>query len=246
MLASLQYRVLRRIAPSEPARTSSSVYADRSKLATLLGPAIFDHCRGRDVLDFGCGDGLEAVELASVAHSVFGLDIVPRVIDQARERAVAAHVDNVCTFGFEPPAAMFDVIISLDAFEHFADPATVLVAMHRMLRTGGRVLASFGPTWYHPFGGHLFSVFPWAHLVFGEAALIRWRSGIRSDGATRFSEVEGGLNRMTIARFERIARQSPLDLVHLETVPIRPLERVHSRATREFTTSIVRCELVRQ
>lgn len=243
MLTSLQYQALRRIAPSEPVRASSNAYADRSKLIALLGPAIFDRCRDRDVLDFGCGDGLEAVELAAVARCVFGLDIVPRLIERARVLAARQRVDHKCAFGLEAPAAAFDVIVSLDAFEHFADPAGVLVLMHRLLRPHGRVYASFGPTWYHPFGGHLFSVFPWAHLVFSEAALIRWRAGIRSDGATRFSEVEGGLNRMTIARFERIARASPLALTHLETVPIRRLERLHARATREFTTSVVRCEL---
>jgi hypothetical protein len=53
-------------------------------------------------------------------------------------------------------------------------------------------------------GGHLFSVFPWAHLIFSEQALIRWRSDFKSDGATRFSEVAGGLNQMTIRRFERL------------------------------------------
>lgn len=242
MLTTLQYRVLRRIAPSEPARASSA-YADRSKLTALLGPTILDRCRGGDVLDFGCGDGLEAVELAGVARSVFGLDIVPRLIDRARALAAAQHVEQNCTFGTEAPSAAFDVIISLDAFEHFADPAGVLSVMHGLLRPTGHVYASFGPTWYHPFGGHLFSVFPWAHLMFSETALIRWRADIRSDGATRFSEVEGGLNRMTIARFERIARASPLAVTHLETVPIHHLERLHGRATREFTTSVVRCEL---
>ncbi len=37
----------------------------------------------------------------------------------------------------------------------------------------GAVYASFGPTWYHPLGGHLFSVFPWAHPIFSEKEPIR-------------------------------------------------------------------------
>jgi len=82
-----------------------------------------------------------------------------------------------------------DAIISLDGFEHFDDPGAVLQTMHDLLKPGGTVYASFGPTWYHPLGGHLFSVFPWAHLIFSEKALLRWRSDLRSDGATRFGEV---------------------------------------------------------
>jgi len=83
-------------------------------------------------------------------------------------------------------------------------------------------------------GGHLFSVFPWAHLLFSERALIRWRSDFKTDGATRFSEVAGGLNQMTM---------SPLRMSWMECVPIRKLHRLHNYLTREFTTSIVGCEL---
>ncbi len=63
--------------------------------------------------------------------------------------------------------------------------------MDAMLKPGGRLYASFGPTWFHPYGGHLFSVFPHAHLIFTERSLIRWRSDFKSDGATRFHEVAG-------------------------------------------------------
>lgn len=240
-----QYRLLKRIAPAEPTHLSGAAYAGRSKLRVLLGDRLLEACRGKDVLDFGCGAGAEAVELAGVARSVYGLDIVPRLLDQARRHAIASAVEDICTFGTEPPTEKVDVIVSIDSFEHFDDPASVLQTMFDLLRPGGQVITSFGPTWYHPYGGHLFSVFPWAHLIFTEAALIRWRSDIRSDGATRFREVEGGLNQMTIDRFERLIKASPLELVSLEAVPIRRLERFNVPLTREFTTAIVRCVLSR-
>jgi len=240
-----QYRVLKRLAPGEPTHMSGVAYANKSKLQVLLGAQLLDEIRGKDVLDFGCGVGSEAIEIAHFARSVFGLDILPRQLEEARSRARAAGVSDRCTFGTEPPSAKVDAIISLDSFEHFGDPAGVLNAMYDLLRPGGRVLVSFGPTWYHPYGGHLFSVFPWAHLVFTEAALIRWRNDIRSDGATRFHEVEGGLNQMTIRRFERLVSKSRFRMASMETVPIRRLERVHVGVTREFTTAIVRCALER-
>lgn len=245
MWTGLQYRVLRWIAPVEPSHLDGSAYANRSKLRVLLGDALLEEVRGKDVLDFGCGAGSEAVELARVARSVYGLDINEKLLEQARVRAASSGVGDRCAFGTTPPADRVDVIVSLDSFEHFADPEGVLEAMYDVLRPGGRVVTSFGPTWYHPYGGHLFSVFPWAHLIFSERALIRWRSDIRSDGATRFAEVEGGLNRMTIARFEQVAQASRFRVSHIEAVPIRRLSRVHSRPLREFTTAIVRAVLER-
>jgi hypothetical protein len=129
---------------------------------------------------------------------------------------------------------------------HFADPAGILRITNTLLPPTGEVLVSFGTTWYHPWGGHLFSVFPWAHLIFSEKALIRWRSAFRTDGATRFSEVAGGLNQMTIAKFEELIAGSPLRFASLELVPITKLRRFHNRLTREFTTAIVRCRLVKR
>jgi SAM-dependent methyltransferase len=222
-----------------------SAYANRSKLQVLLGPELIEEVRGKDVLDFGCGVGTEAIELAKTARSVFGLDILTAALEEARASAAAAGVGERCTFGTEPPPTKFDVIVSLDSFEHFGEPEAVLNVMHSLLRPKGRVLVSFGPTWYHPYGGHLFSVFPWAHLVFSEDALIRWRNDLRSDGATRFHEVEGGLNQMTIGRFEKLVKASPLRIIHTEAVPIRRLALLHTRFSREFTTAIVRCTLER-
>jgi SAM-dependent methyltransferase len=137
-----------------------------------------------------------------------------------------------------------DIIISVDGFEHFDDPGGVLATMRRSLNPGGRVLAAFGPTWFHPLGGHLFSVFPWAHLIFTEAALLRWRADFKSDGATRFGEVEGGLNQMTIHRFVKLVENSPFQFEHFEAVPIRRLCRFASILPREISTAIVRCALM--
>lgn len=242
MLTGLQYRVLRRIAPVDPDSLSSSAYRNRSKLATLLGEGVLHELAGRSVIDFGCGEGHEALELARCGAHVYGLDIQDDLIARARERARQQGLEDRCLFGREPPD-LADAIIALDSFEHFADPAAILDQMHALLKDGGRVLASFGPTWFHPLGGHLFSVFPWSHLLFSERALIRWRADLRDDGATRFGEVAGGLNQMTIKRFERLAKASRFQLERLEAVPIRKLRWAHCRATREFTTAIVRARL---
>ena len=246
MLTNLQYRILKRISPGAPACCSGSVYQGKSKLAVQLGNDIFTRIAGKVVVDFGCGEGSDAVELAGKgAKRVIGIDIREDVLQTARQKALSAGVQDTCVFATSTNE-LADVVISMDAFEHFADPAGILRIMNTLLKPTGEILVSFGPTWYHPLGGHLFSVVPWAHLIFSEKALIRWRSTFKTDGATRFSEVAGGLNQMTIARFEALIADSPVKFASLELVPIRKVRHFHNRLTREFTTAIVRCRLAKR
>jgi hypothetical protein len=80
-------------------------------------------------------------------------------------------------------------------------------------------------------------------LLFSEKALIRWRSDFKTDGATRFREVAGGLNQMTITRFKELLKDGPFKVDALELVPIKKLRYFHNRMTYEFTTALVRCRL---
>ena len=242
---SLAYSLLRRISvDGETGYCDGSAYDGVSKIETLLGHRIWEDTKDKVVIDFGCGDGEDAVEIAKRgAKRVIGVDIREHALARARKTAAENGVSDRCLFttGTDEKA---DVILSLDAFEHFDDPAKILQIMRVLLKDGGCVMAAFGPTWYHPLGGHLFSVFPWAHLVFTEKSLIRWRSDFKTDGATRFCEAEGGLNQMTIRRFEAIVARSDFKFAEFESVPIRKLRPVANRLTREFTTAIVRCKLV--
>lgn len=244
MLDSLQYRILRKISPGEHDTMNGSTYDGQSKVAVLLGEEFLASIQDKTVIDFGCGDGHAALDLARHgAKKVIGVDIRQNALERAVRSAAEAGLTGTCEFTTSTETKA-DAIISLDAFEHFGDPAAILDIMRTLLKPDGYILASFGPTWYHPLGGHLFSVFPWSHLLFSESALIRWRADIRDDGATRFSEVDGGLNRMTLARFEKLVAASPFRIEALETIPIRRLRPVHNRLTREFTTAIIRTKLV--
>ncbi len=246
MLTDIQYRILKRIAPAAQMTYDEHAYAGKSKLAAVMGDEFLKEIVGRTVVDFGCGEGTEALEMARRgARRVIGVEIRDDLIQAANERAHDQGLADRCIFVLSTRETA-DIVVSVDAFEHFSDPAEILRIMATFLAPDGEVRISFGPTWFHPLGGHLFSVFPWAHLVFSEKALIRWRSDFKSDGATRFGEVAGGLNQMTIAGFEKLIAGSPFRVKRLELVPIAKLKRFHCRLTREFTTAVVRCTLVKR
>ena len=242
---SLGYHILKILSAHGKTRSAGShACAGKGKLETLLGPPFWREIEGKTVVDFGCGAGADAVEIAERgARNVIGIDIQESLLGIGRRYAELAGVSERCVFSTCATASA-DVIVTIDSFEHFADPATTLQTMRRMLNPGGCVIASFGPTWYHPLGGHLFSVFPWAHLLFTEDALMRWRSDFKTDSATRFGEVAGGLNQMTIKQFELLIEQSPFTFERLELIPIRKLRRLMNRLTREVTTARIRCKLV--
>jgi 2-polyprenyl-3-methyl-5-hydroxy-6-metoxy-1,4-benzoquinol methylase len=134
---TLGYRILRAISPAEPTHMSGSAYAARSKIQELLGSDVWNEIRGKVVVDFGCGKGTEAIELAQRgAQHVYGVDILERWLATAREEAAKVSCHNVF-FGEEVPSHSADVIISIDAFEHFEDTAAVLETMATMLKPGG-------------------------------------------------------------------------------------------------------------
>lgn len=242
----LGYRVLQRfpVPCSWQMRLTNESTPSPSRLEGYWGAGIWRALRGRTVLDFGCRTGGDTVELAKHgAARVFGVDIVSEALAVAEIAAQRAGVAGRCVFQTTATEKV-DAIICIDCFEHFADPAAVLRTMADLLQPDGTAYITFGPPWYHPYGGHSFSIFPWAHLLFTERALLRWRSLYCSDGATRFHEVGGGLNQMTVRRFEQLVQESPLRMADFETIPIRPVRRLHNRLTREFFTSMIRCKLM--
>ncbi len=244
-LADFEFWALKNAYPKSPDLLKEGSNSASSKL-DLLGAEAVKKLEGKTVVDFGCGRGDQTLEMArrGVALAI-GLDIREDQLEIGRRRALAEGLDDKCFFTASMSEPV-DIIVSTDAFEHFDDPAGILRIMSSLLRPGGELLVSFGPTWYHPLGGHIFSVFPWAHLIFSEEALMRWRSMVKKEHLTRFKDVSGGLNQMSIKRFKQLCDESDFRIEKLECVPIRKLRMVHNRLTREFTTAMVRGLLVRR
>ena len=238
------YRLLRRLVKVSPGNEVTTAYDGLSKMEVFFGPEIWQELADKTVLDFGCEAGVEAIDMAQHGvPRVIGLDIREEPLASARLAAKKAGVEKSCVFTSETNEKV-DVIVSLDAFEHFADPLAMLGTMRTLLKDSGYILSCFGPTWYHPLGGHGFSIFPWAHLLFTESVLMRWHREESGQPAYHFNEISGGLNQLTVRAFEKIVAKSEFEFESIKTVPIRKLRLVANRITREFTTAVVKCKLV--
>ena len=229
---------------------------DTPRLHSLFGTGFTGSVKGCTVLDYGCGYGQTVVSLAkSGVRTAIGLDIRESVLLAARTLARQEEVGERCLFINATDAAAMaslteriDVVVSIDGFEHYADPEAVLRQIRSLLRLGGTAHISFGPPWWHPYGSHLtfMGVPPWSHVLFKEETILALRARYRPDGARRFEDVEGGLNRMTIARFERLVRASGFQVDKLQLIPIRGTTLLgRNRWGREIFTSIVRASLIK-
>ncbi|QDV05217.1 Ubiquinone biosynthesis O-methyltransferase [Planctomycetes bacterium Poly30] len=196
-------------------------------------PGFRDAIRGKRVLDYGCGDGFQAIALARAGAA----DVVGVEVSQARLRHARALAGETRTEGVEfteKAEGRFDVVISLDAVEHFLEPEENLREMVAALTPEGRVFVTFGPLWFAPFGHHMhfFAPWPWLNLLFSERTVYRIRSLYRKDGATTYAP---DLNRMTVKKFRSLLKSSGVRVESLRYGTVKDLPIVaHIPLLREL------------
>jgi len=110
-------------------------------IAAFIG----DAAQGARVLDVCCGM-FRTGKFASDDIHVVGIDVSRVAIDRARaahggHRNVRLEAMDAHRLAF--PDASFDRALLLDAAEHLRDPQRVLAEIFRVLKPGGRLLASF-------------------------------------------------------------------------------------------------------
>ncbi len=212
---------------AQPAGEQSDFTAEQASMRAFLDR--FDRglrFAGRTVLDLGCGSAVLCAEAARQgATHVSGVDLdlsLARTYLAGQPPEVTDRIELVPTAGDlqELGDRRFDLIVSKDSFEHYADPESFISRIRERLTPGGELVIGFSPLWKAPAGGHItyMTPLPWAHLIFPEHVIMAERRRFRPDeDARRWSEVKGGLNQMTLARFERIVGASGLEPVYFAT-----------------------------
>ena len=103
-----------------------------------------DFVAGKEVLDIACGAGYGSALLAEAgAARVHGVDISEEAIGHARELygSDRTQFDTGDLYAFDP-GTRYDVIVSFATIEHVDDHEAALANLHRLLRSGGRLIVS--------------------------------------------------------------------------------------------------------
>jgi ubiquinone/menaquinone biosynthesis C-methylase UbiE len=107
-------------------------------MAEVLG---YNGARGLDVLDVGCGQGIDLIQLARAGARVTGIDLTPRHVELAREHLEALGLDGVVLEGDAErlpfPDDSFDLVTSNGVLHHTPDMEAALREIRRVLRPDG-------------------------------------------------------------------------------------------------------------
>jgi SAM-dependent methyltransferase len=132
--------------PDRFARTAQRMAEHRDAEAADLAERVraFVLARGDErALDVGTGAGALALALAPIVGEVVGVDRVPELLEQARERAAGlANVSFVEGDATHLPfdEFSFDLAATLRTLHHMPRPELVVAELVRVTRLGGRVL----------------------------------------------------------------------------------------------------------
>lgn len=189
----------------------------------------------KNVLDIGCSEGMETLALSMMgADEVYGIDI--RIDDEKNQEIQQQNLNRRMTFSVMDAGNTsfsdneFDTIVTCGSFEHFDDPYLILKECKRILKDNGLIFLTSG-VWAHPWGAHMdfFTKVPWVQFVFSESTIMNVRRAFRNDGATKFNEVEGGLNKVGIRSFNRMVKDLNLKVEYLKLNAVKgltPLKKV--------------------
>lgn len=130
-------------------------YADRfddqlvGKLKYRVPQRVAEIIRARqrprlDLLDLGCGTGLMGVHLGKIDGKLIGVDLSPRMLEQARHHGFYTELKqgDLLAVLRETAPASFDIVTANDVFIYVGDLAAVIPACFKVLRPGGTLIFS--------------------------------------------------------------------------------------------------------
>jgi len=159
----------------------------------------YESSAGLDVLDVGCGQGIDLVEFARAGARVTGVDLTPRHVELAdrhvRSLGLTATVVQGDAERLPFADASFDLVSSNGVLHHTPDMPAALHEILRVLRPGGSVRI----------------------VVYNKRSFQYWLMQVAVRGILQRGLLEEGSMRGVLARY-----------VEYTSVGARPLVRVHS------------------
>ncbi len=111
------------------------------KLHHLLDLIHFDEWKGKDVLDVGCGAGVEVVRFARAGARTTGVDIAQSAITLARQnleqQGLQARLEVADGEHLPFPDASFDFVFAHGVVQYTGNDRAMVAEIHRVLRPGG-------------------------------------------------------------------------------------------------------------
>ena len=172
--------------------------------------------RNKSVLDFGCGHGSLAVDIAlSGAKRVIGVDLEKEYIDFAKENLERNYpaLKNKLEFHYldilkQNTFFDFDYIVSKDTFEHTQNLDKVLEKMFDILSPTGKAMIGFGPLYnfYNGDHGRAEAILPWFHLIIPENILLKRINKKRVNKVSKIEEL--GLSKLSYKQYSQLFENS--------------------------------------
>lgn len=110
------------------------------RVPDLLKSALTGEKDGLRVLDAGCGTGLNAPFLKTIASALTGIDLSPKMIEKAREKGLYDTLEaaDIAEYA-EKHARAFDLVVLADVACYFGDLTPLLTAAAAGLDDSGRL-----------------------------------------------------------------------------------------------------------
>ena len=143
---------------------------------------------GMRILDVGCGDAGATCALADAGARVDGLDLEPRRLATARERAAARGLDlNLRVADITDPDTLqefegpYDLVLYRDVLEHVPDVDAAFEQSLARLDAQGGIVVIYPPYW-SAFGGHQQTLRLARRIPLARLPFVHWL-GLRAWGA---------------------------------------------------------------
>jgi|GEM_PF-523487 len=185
------------------------------------------------ILEIGSGTGELCLYMSfKGASQVIGIDILLQSIETAQETLLSQFPELEGTVSFNQidirqlSESEFDLIVSIDSFEHIIDVPQILKEIKPRLKEGGKIYISFGPLFHSPFGDHTWiraalpggSLCPWTHVLLPKNWLLKILSKHYNKEVKDFLNWHFlSLNQLTVADFRKIFYDSGFQVLMFQT-----------------------------